>query len=71
MRTEKQLLKELKKVTALKNSNEALIAYKLGYKSNLTIRKWVERESIPTWCLIRLDFILDELLNINQEKEFV
>jgi hypothetical protein len=66
VRNEKQLLRDLKKVIELDNGNEAMIAYKLGYKSNLTPRMWLNRESIPSWCLNRLDSVLNEFFS---EKE--
>lgn len=66
MKTESQILKELKKAIDL--SYDGLIAYKMGYKSSMTPNAWLNRGSIPTWNLRRLEAVLNEIFN-DQKKE--
>lgn len=61
MKSHSDILKDLKK--ALRLNYDSLIAYRMGYKSSTTVNVWAKRNSIPDWCVGRLEVILDEILN--------
>jgi coproporphyrinogen III oxidase-like Fe-S oxidoreductase len=67
MRTQSQILKDLKK--ALDLNYDGLIAYKLGYKSSTTPNLWLRRNSVPNWNLRKLDEVLREIFTQNEKEK--
>jgi hypothetical protein len=67
MKSHSEILKDLKK--ALKLNYDSLIAYRMGYKSSTTVNVWAKRNSIPDWCITRLEIVLDDILNERHKEK--
>lgn len=56
--TEKQALKAVEKIINTKGA--VYLAYRLGYKNSQTVEYWLKRQSVPSWCIERIQTILNE-----------
>ena len=56
----KQEVRALKKFASENASNLTLLALHLGYSSHDAVRKWIERDSIPSHQLKRVEGFINE-----------
>ena len=69
MKTEKQLISELKKWLKKDGNSALLIAMEIGYKSSTAVNMWLSRDSIPVWVRPKLEQFITEKERKNEQVE--